>query len=132
MFLLALQWGGIQYKWSSATIIGLFCGAAAMLVVFLAWEYRRGETAMIPLSMLKIRIVWCSCLAQFFFAGSLYTYSYYMAIYFQTVRGVAPMLSGVDLLPSILSQMFAAIFVGFLSTLFHVLRLCTQKLIYNS
>jgi hypothetical protein len=114
MFLLALQWGGTEYKWSSATVIGLFCGSAGMLVVFLLWEKRRGDTAMIPLSMLKNRVMYSGSLTTFFFMGNMITTSYYMAIYFQAVRGVEPTLSGVYLLPSILSQMSLAVISGIL------------------
>jgi hypothetical protein len=114
MFLLALEWGGTQYPWGSATIIGLFCGSAGLLLVFLAWEYKRGDTAMIPLSMVRHRIVWTSCLFIFFFFGCLVINSYFLAMYFQAVRGVAPTLSGVYLLPSIISQMMFAVLSGIL------------------
>lgn len=112
MFLLALEWGGITYAWSSAIVIGLFCGSAGALVVFLGWEYRRGDRAMIPLSMVRRRVVYSSMLSMFFFMGSMLTVSYYLAIYFQAVKGAQPMISGVYLLPSILSQMMFAIISG--------------------
>jgi len=51
---------------------------------------------------------------MFFLAANLITTSYYMAIYFQAVRGVSPLLAGVYILPSILSQMFVAITAGIL------------------
>jgi len=112
MFLLAIEWGGTTYRWGSATVIGLFCGAAGALVVFLLWEHRRGDTAMLPLSMLSQRIVWSSCLTYFFICSNLLVTSFYMAIYFQAVRGTSPTMSGVYLLPSILSQMLFAMFSG--------------------
>ena len=112
--LLALEWGGSRYAWKNATIIGLFCGAAGMFCIFLAWEYRRGETAMIPYSMVRRRIVWCSCLVMFFFMGSMIITSYYMPIYFQTVRDATPTMSGVYILPAILSQMLFATVSGVL------------------
>jgi hypothetical protein len=114
MLLLALQWGGTDYPWSSATVIGLFCGAAAMFPIFAAWEYRRGDTAMIPWSMIKQRIVWCSCVLMLFFFGGQLIISYYLAIYFQAVKGLSPTSSGVDFLPSVLSQMVLAIVSGVL------------------
>jgi hypothetical protein len=114
MFLLALEWGGNTYRWDSATVIGLFCGAAGAFIVFLAWEYRAGDTAMIPFSMMKKKITFTSCITMFFLTANLITTSYYMAIYFQAVRGVSPLLAGVYILPSILSQMFIAVTVGIL------------------
>lgn len=114
MFLLALEWGGTTYPWGSAKVIGLFCGSGGTLILFLAWEYRRGETAMIPLSMVRQRIVYSSVLNMFALSGAMLVVSYYLAIYFQAVKGVSPMLSGVYLLPSILSQMVLAVVSGIL------------------
>ena len=113
-FLLALEWGGSRYVWGSATIIGLFCGAAGMFCVFLTWEYRRGDSAMIPFPMVRRKIVWCSCLVMFLFMGSMIITSYYMPIYFQTVRNATPTMSGVYILPAILSQILFSTVSGVL------------------
>jgi hypothetical protein len=112
MFLLALEWGGNTYSWSSAMVIGLFCGAAGAITLFFIWESRIGDEAMIPLSMITRRIIACSCLAMLFSAACMITTSYYMAIYFQADKGVSPMLSGVYLLPSILTQMLFGVAAG--------------------
>lgn len=112
--LLALEWGGVLYPWHDSRIIGLFCGSAATLALFLCWEYRIGDAAMIPLSMIRQRIVWCSCLVMFFFFGTLLSAAYYLPIWFQSVRGASPTLSGVYLVPMIGSQMMAAILSGYL------------------
>src|SRR6187402_3345062 len=61
MFLMALQWGGIRHPWISATILGLFGGSIATATVFAFWEQRLGKDAMIPMGMLKKRIVYSSC-----------------------------------------------------------------------
>jgi nitrate/nitrite transporter NarK len=117
MLLLALEWGGTEYSWNSATIIGLFCGAFSVLLVFGGWEYKVGENAMIPLSILRKRVVWCSCLVIAFFFGSLLIFSYYLPIYFQAVKGISPALSGVYLLPGMLSQMVMSVVSGILGQL---------------
>jgi hypothetical protein len=114
MFLLALEWGGTQYPWGDPKIIGLFCGSAGMLVVVLAWEYKEGDAAMVPFSMLRNRIVYSASITLFFFFGALLLFSYFLSIYFQGVKGVTPMLSGVYLLPGILAQMVAAVASGLL------------------
>lgn len=110
--LLALQYGGNQFAWNSAAVIGLFCGAGATFIVFLAWDYYKGDAAMIPLSMIRKRTVWSSCLVYGFLMSQMFCTSYYLPIYFQGVKGVSPTLSGVYLLPSILSQLFLAVGSG--------------------
>lgn len=110
--LLALEWGGTKYAWADSRIIGLFCGAAGTVAVFLGWEYHVGDEAMIPFSMMRQRIVWCGCLFIFFFFGALMNASYYLPIYFQAIRGVSPTLSGVYLLPMILGTIFTAVLSG--------------------
>ncbi|KAK9310997.1 MFS multidrug transporter [Lipomyces starkeyi] len=113
-FLLALQYGGNQYSWNSPTVIGLFCGAGGTFAVFLAWEYYKGKDAMIPFHMVRQRAVWSSCLVMLVLMSMTMCASYYLPIYFQAVRGVSPMTSGVYLLPSILSQMAFAVGSGIL------------------
>ncbi|KAI9645350.1 hypothetical protein NHQ30_006086 [Ciborinia camelliae] len=93
-FLLALEWGGSTYRWSSPTIIGLFCCSFVLLLLFLSWEYKEGENAMIPLHMLTKRIVYSGCLTSLFNQGGLMLLSYYLPVWFQTVKGVSPTGSG--------------------------------------
>ncbi|PCH03978.1 Major facilitator superfamily domain, general substrate transporter [Penicillium occitanis (nom. inval.)] len=112
MFLLALQYGGSTYPWNSATIIGLFVGAGVTFIIFMLWEYRVGDKAMIPYSILTIRTVWASCVTYGFLASLLICGSYYLPIYFQAIKNASPMISGVDILPSIISQMISAILSG--------------------
>ncbi|OCK76093.1 efflux pump [Lepidopterella palustris CBS 459.81] len=112
MFLLALEWGGTTYPWNNATIIGLFCGSGGTLVIFVAWEHRVGDDAMIPYSMVRKRVIWSSSSVAFFFFGALLIFSYYLPIYFQAVKGVSPALSGVYLLPGILSQILMVLVSG--------------------
>ena len=38
--------------------------------------------------------------------------SYFLSVYFQAVKGASPLLSGVYLLPSILSQLILAVVAG--------------------
>jgi hypothetical protein len=114
MFLMALEWGGTKYAWNSAKVIGLLCGSAGTFAIFVVWEFRQGDNAMIPYSMLRKKEVWSSCIVIFFFFGGLLTFTYYLPIYFQAVKGVAPSPSGVYILPGILSQMMMAVVSGVL------------------
>jgi hypothetical protein len=112
--LLAVQYGGLTFAWNSAQIIGLFCGAGSTFIAFLAWEYYKGDAAMIPFSMARRRTVWASCLTNGFFMGQLFCVSYYLPIYFQGVKGVSPTMSGVYVLSSVIPHVITALSSGML------------------
>ncbi|KAL3440264.1 major facilitator superfamily domain-containing protein [Aspergillus insuetus] len=116
MLLFALNWGGTSYSWNSSVIIGLLVGSGAAFIVFVAWEYRVGEEAMIPLSLVRRQIIWASCVNYTFLFGSMMCATYYLPIYFQAVRGASPTMSGVDLLPTIVPTMIFAATCGALVT----------------
>jgi MFS family permease len=116
MFLLALSWGGTAgHPWNSATIIGLFLGSAPVFAIFLAWEYHRGATAMLPLAMFRQRVVAVATLVQFCVMGAAMTTIYYMPVYFQAVRGRSPTIAGAYLVPMVGAQILTAVGGGFLS-----------------
>lgn len=114
MALLATQWGGTKYQWTGATIIGLLCGSVIVLIIFGVWEYRLSDQAMIPFSVVSQRIIWCSCCVNFFAFSAVVIFTYYLPIYFQAIRGKSPVMSGVHILPSVLSQVPVALLSGIL------------------
>ncbi|KAE8443873.1 hypothetical protein EG329_001282 [Mollisiaceae sp. DMI_Dod_QoI] len=116
MVLLALQWGGSTYAWNSSTIIGLFVGSAVSLPLFLFWESRRGDTAMVPLSILRQRIVYSSCLAIMFQYGSFPIFNYYLPVWFQTILGVSPILSGAYFMATAGPLIAATVVTGVLAS----------------
>ena len=115
MLLLALQYGGNEYSWDSATVIGLICGSVATFVVFALWERHMGIEAMIPGHLVCDKIVLSSSLLSMMIFGFTMTLSYYLPIYFQSVRDKSALVSGVDLLPNILCQLVMAVVSGVLS-----------------
>ncbi|KAK5172208.1 uncharacterized protein LTR77_003846 [Saxophila tyrrhenica] len=118
MLLLAVQWGGNAYPWDSSVVIGLLCGSVATALVWGVWNYRKGDDAMLPFPMLRRRNVWTSCLVGGSLGAAMYCNSYYLPIYFQGVRNKSPAISGVYLLPSILSQLISGVAVGKLMGVF--------------
>lgn len=113
MFLLAIQFGGDNsHSWGSSTVIGLFCGAGVTAILFILWEIRRGDRAMIPGSIVKQRIVWTSTGFSAFLMAGIFTMSYYLPVYFQAVKGVGPTMSGVYLLPSIIVGLIFVLISG--------------------
>ncbi|KAJ0331623.1 hypothetical protein COL5a_002287 [Colletotrichum fioriniae] len=116
LFLTALELGGNEYAFNSPTIIGLFCGSAVALATFLAWNYRKGDDGLIPSSMAGKRPVWSAAATNFTFVGSAMIQIYLLPLYFQAVQGVTPVQSGINVLPSILSQLAFAYGGGVLGT----------------
>jgi hypothetical protein len=118
MLLLAVQWGGVTYPWGSATVIGLLCGAAGAIVLFLVVEKFRGDTAMIPLAMLRMRVFSCAGVTTFISGGSNLLIAYYLPIWFQVVKNNSPTMGGVHYLPTIGAQIFATVSAGALGKTF--------------
>ncbi|KAJ5375490.1 hypothetical protein N7517_007496 [Penicillium concentricum] len=112
--LLALEYGKNNNSWGSATVIGLFSGAAATFIIFLLWEHRQGDQAMIPLRLVARTPVWTSCLVIMAIFAITLCSSYYLPIYFQAIKNNSPMMSGVSTLPGILSQLLVAVASGVL------------------
>jgi MFS family permease len=116
MFLMALQFGsGDAYAWNSATIIGLFCGAGITALIFIAWEVKIGDRAMIPGGMLRKRIVWTSCVFGSALISCSVVATNWLPTYFQAVKGEGPTLSGVHLVPTILSALLFVVVTGAMS-----------------
>ena len=99
--LLALQYGDVTFAWNSAQVIGLFCSPGGTFIVFLVWEYYKGDAAMIHFSIAGKTTVWVSSLTYGLFMGQIFCASYYLPVYFQGVKGVSPTVSGVYILPSV-------------------------------
>ncbi|KAJ4516481.1 hypothetical protein HRR83_001815 [Exophiala dermatitidis] len=116
MLLLALEWGGSTYSWSSAIILGLLCGCAGAFVAFSIWEYYHGDAAMIPASLVGNRVVYSSMITTFFQFGSLIIFSYYMPLWFQVSKSASPTMSGVYTLPTFGAQITTVIIAGALVT----------------
>lgn len=113
MFLLALQFGnGSSYTWDSATVIGLFCGAGVNATIFVLWERKMGEKAMLPGPLLRQRVIWCGCMFGTCMMACMSISSNWIPTYFQAVKGDGPTMSGVHVLPNILSQLLIIIISG--------------------
>ncbi|EPE04209.1 mfs transporter [Ophiostoma piceae UAMH 11346] len=112
MLLLAIQFGGNQFAWDSSQVIGLFVGSGVTFLVWVVWNYRKGEDGLLPFPILKRRIVWMSGLYYTCMCSSLIGCSYFLPIYFQAVKGVTAIMSGVYTLATIVPQVIGAVGSG--------------------
>lgn len=114
MLLLAIDWGGVSYRWDSPTITNLFWGAGYALSLFLVWEHRKGDNAMLPLRMFRNPIISTAAAAGAMSYGGLYVIIIYLPLWFQAVKGVSPLTSGVYYLPSVITTTLAIVISGIL------------------
>ncbi len=101
--LLALSWGGIEFPWLSASIIGMFATSAVMTVLFIIIE-KRSKEPIIPLSLFNNRIVAVSELAIFFTAFGMFGAIIFVPLFFQGVMGLSATASGNFLTPMMLGM----------------------------
>ncbi|CAJ2513953.1 Uu.00g020720.m01.CDS01 [Anthostomella pinea] len=112
MLLLALQWGDVEYAWSSSVIIGLFVAFGLTMILFVFWTLHRQENALIPPRIFTVnRNPALLCAAAFFVNGPFQVIIYWLPIWFQGVLGVSPTRSGVNFFPTVVSDVLAA-FIG--------------------
>ncbi|KAH7323166.1 MFS multidrug transporter-like protein [Stachybotrys elegans] len=110
--LLALTWGGQQYLWSDARIIGLLVAFGVLLILFCYWDWRQGELALIPLRVLRKRSISMGSLVLFSYGLIMYVYGYYLPIFFQSAQGVSATESGVRYIAMMAPQILTLVATG--------------------
>lgn len=118
MILMALQWGGVTYPWNSGRIIGLFVGAGVILIFFAIWQWHVGEQGMFPKSIMSQRTVLWASLAASFAMGGQGILPLWLPEWFQAIKGVSPVNSGIRLLPTMVAQIISSLVSGALITVF--------------
>jgi EmrB/QacA subfamily drug resistance transporter len=109
--MLALSWGGVDYPWLSAQIIGMFAFSIIMGTVFVIIE-RRSDNPIIPLSLFRNRIVAISEAVIFLTAIGMFSTIIFVPLFFQGVLGVSATTSGNFLTPMMLGMVLGSFISG--------------------
>ncbi len=109
--ILVASWGGTQYDWGSATIVGLGVVATVFSALFVLAEHRAAEP-IIPLGLFRSRNFVLATVAGLFIGIAMFGTIAYLPTYLQMVTGVGATESGLMLLPMVLGLMTAAIATG--------------------
>ena len=112
MFLLGLEYGGVSFPWSSATVVCLIVFGILTLVLFIINEWKLAKYPMMPLRLFSkpsnlVTLAVCFVHGTVFISGA-----YFYPLYFQAVLGANPILSGVYLFPFVISLSFTSAVVG--------------------
>lgn len=111
--LIALSWSGSQYPWSSfRVIVPLVMGLVGfgLFVFYEASQYCVNPT--MPLHLFSNRTSGTAFGLTFLHSLSAISVMYFLPVYFQSVLGVTPSRAGVELLPTILFLIPAAMAAG--------------------
>ncbi len=109
--LLATVWGGVDYPWGSAQIIGLFVASAIAGLAFVVREHYAKEP-ILPLKLFKNEIFSVSTLLSFLIGIVMFGALIFLPQYQQIVRGDSATKSGLMLLPLVAGLMAASIGSG--------------------
>lgn len=116
--LLALQWGGSTYPWNNGRIIALFVIFGILAITFVGIQIWQQDNATVPPRIIKQRSIaagawFAACLGAGFFV-----LLYYIPIWFQAIKNVSAVESGIRSLPMVLSLVLMSILSGILVTTF--------------
>lgn len=105
--LLGLSWGGTEYDWGSAQIIGLFVLTAVMLVFFV-WAETRAAEPIIPLPFFRNRTFLVSIVSMAMLGAAMFGVITYLPLFVQGVVGKSATNSGAVLTPLMLGLVAAS------------------------
>lgn len=109
--LLVTVWGGSEYEWGSATIIGLAVAAVVLTVAFLAHE-RRAAEPVLPLYLFRNSVFSVSSGAAFIVGLSMFGVLIFVPLFLQVVNGASPTRSGLLLTPLMLGLIVGTVGSG--------------------
>jgi len=109
--LLAFSWGGTEYDWDSAQILGLFLATILSLIVFIIIE-RKVKSPVLPLDLFKNNIFTVSNVIGFILGAGMFGAIMYMPFFIQGVIGTSATASGLVMMPMTLSMVIASAIGG--------------------
>lgn len=114
--LIALQWGGSTYPWSSGRIIALLVIFGVCTIAFIGIQLWRPETATVSPALIKQRSIWAAGLFAFSIGSAFFVAIYYLPIWFQAVKGLSAYESGIRNIPLLIACVIGSILSGMLVT----------------
>ncbi|WP_329518715.1 MDR family MFS transporter [Spirillospora sp. NBC_01491] len=108
---LVATWGGVDYAWTSAQVLGAAGVAAVALAAFLAIE-RRAVEPVVPLKLFRSRNMTLSSLSALVYGVVMFGAVLYLPLFQQTVQGASAASSGLLLLPMMVPMLVVAQVTG--------------------
>ncbi|OAA54825.1 Major facilitator superfamily domain, general substrate transporter [Niveomyces insectorum RCEF 264] len=112
---LALQWGGTTYSWGSGRVVALLVVAFVLLLAFVGVQFWLPENQVtLPPRILLQRSVAGAFLVALCMGAHMIIFLYYLPVWFQAVKGISAVTSGIDTLPMMMPIVVGSIGTGML------------------
>lgn len=108
---LALSWGGTQYAWGSATILGMFAASVVALTLFVVVE-ARVDDPILPLRLFHKQVFTVSVVLAFIVGFAMLGAMTFLPTYLQYVKGISATGSGVRTLPLVIGLLVTSLVSG--------------------
>ncbi|KAJ2246909.1 hypothetical protein GGI13_005257, partial [Coemansia sp. RSA 455] len=112
MLLLALNWGGKNYAWSSARIICLLVFSCVSLGLFILIEWKVARQPAVPIELFRIRNVCLVVVGQLFMGAAMYAPIFFIPIWYASVKNASNVTAGLHLIPYLTGCSVCAILAG--------------------
>ncbi|KZF19197.1 major facilitator superfamily protein [Xylona heveae TC161] len=114
--LLALQWGGSTYAWSNGRIIALLVVFGVLILAFVAVQVWKKDTATVPPRIIMQRSIAAGFFFSFCTGAAQMVLIYFLPIWFQAIKNVSAVKSGIMNLPLVIGMTIASLSSGFIIT----------------
>ena len=114
MLLLGLQYGGVQYPWSSAIVICLLVFSVLTFATFFFIQFKVSPSPIMPFRIFGQSHLLCTLAVCFLDAFVFNSVAYFMPLYFQVVLGASPLHSGLWMLALAIPLAIISAAAGFL------------------
>jgi len=111
--LLALNWGGQKYPWSSGIIISLLSVGTVLLIIYIIIECKFAKEPITPPELFKYRNITAPCLTSFFNGTAFLTCVNTLPLLYQDGRGLSATIAGLRMTPASFCITISAITSGY-------------------
>lgn len=111
--LTAASLGGREIAYSSKTFLVLVAASAVLLSAFVYTEAYVSAEPIIPIELLAERTILSASLTNWFYTAAVYTYLYYVPLYYSSVMGFSATQTGQRLIPNFFGVSVGSVGAGY-------------------
>lgn len=116
LLFLALEFSTHGMGWNNEKVMALLGGFGLAIIVFICWQNRLGDAALMPPRLALQRTVSASCGMAFMIYAALINLTYFLPIWFQAIRGASALQSGINMIPYFIVNAVCSVGAGIFVT----------------